>query len=270
LDDVVVVGGWANQLYHFHPKAAPQPDKPLMTTDADIYLRQQQLSHHPKIDARLKEAGFVERLAGSETPPVSTYILPDSKGFLVEFLTEASGSGIHSDGSRNVTVGIEGVTAQKLDYLNVARLQPWQVGPVGDPAYDWPQGVTVKIVNPACYIAQKILIHGRRSLRPKGSKDLLYIYDTIIRFADHLPEMAETWKALQTPQILSGTHVPTTLLSPKDVRTLQEYRRTYFETLQDTHHQAAALIKGAGRSEQASADDILAVLQAGLEVIFGP
>lgn len=264
-DNVVIIGGWASQLYDFHPLAAPQPDPPLMTLDADVYLEERPLSHMPKLNSRLAAYGFQEELAGSENPPVAKYHLPEAKGFFVEFLTDTTRRAPGSE--RDVTAGIEGVTAQKLDYLQLAMFQPWQVGPLSDPRFQWPAGAVVQIVNPTSYIVQKILTHGRRQLNKRG-KDVLYIYDTLIRFADRLPELREIWQAIQTPQITPGEHVPTRFLSETAVGQLQRSARSMVDRVRDTHTSAANLAKQAGRSAQPQPEDIRQVLEYGLGAIF--
>jgi hypothetical protein len=50
----------------------------------------------------------------------------------------------------------------------------------------------VQIANPDSFLAQKILIHGRRN-RQDRAKDILYMYDTIETFAARNNELRTEW-----------------------------------------------------------------------------
>jgi hypothetical protein len=50
----------------------------------------------------------------------------------------------------------------------------------------------VQIANPVSFLAQKILIHGRRN-RQDRAKDILYMHDTIETFAARIDELRTEW-----------------------------------------------------------------------------
>ncbi len=50
----------------------------------------------------------------------------------------------------------------------------------------------MQIANPVSFLAQKILIHGRRN-RQDRAKDILYMHDTIETFAARINELRTEW-----------------------------------------------------------------------------
>ena len=74
LGHLVIVGGWAHQLFRRHPSAIVPAYSPIQTRDADLALS---LTAPLKgdIGAALQAAGFEEHLSGDHTPPVAEYRL---------------------------------------------------------------------------------------------------------------------------------------------------------------------------------------------------
>lgn len=108
---LVIVGGWAHQLYRLHQTASVPNYAPLTTLDADIAFAEG-AAFQGNIKDRLVEAGFTEQLSGNHRPPVSQYTLGDeTAGFYAEFLTPLTGSGRTRTSKPLATVGNAGITA---------------------------------------------------------------------------------------------------------------------------------------------------------------
>ena len=144
-DRLVFVGGWAHRLHRFHRLAGPVPYLPVMTRDADIAVPEESL-WRGDIGEALSRAGFKEELSSEFRPPVAKYRLGgEGGGFFAEFLAPLRGSGLHRDGSPDVTVARAGITAQKLRHMDVLLLYPcappplrWRAAPAGPrPPVPW-------------------------------------------------------------------------------------------------------------------------------------
>jgi hypothetical protein len=75
LDQVVIVGGWAHQLYRLHPGAQQLEYQPLGTLDADVALPATLPVREPDIRERLLAYGFTEEILGYDHPPATHYCL---------------------------------------------------------------------------------------------------------------------------------------------------------------------------------------------------
>lgn len=64
LDRVVIVGGWAHQLYRLHPEAQELDYPPLSTLDADVAVPALLPVGEEDIRARLLTHGFFGRVYG--------------------------------------------------------------------------------------------------------------------------------------------------------------------------------------------------------------
>jgi hypothetical protein len=82
LDHVVIIGGWAHQLYHLHPHAQELTYAPLSTLDADVAVPADLPAWEQDIRARLVAEGFTEEFLGEDQPPATHYHLGgESSGF---------------------------------------------------------------------------------------------------------------------------------------------------------------------------------------------
>jgi hypothetical protein len=87
LDHVVIIGGWAHQLYRLHPHAQELTYPPLSTLDADVAVPADLPAREQDIRARLVAEGFTEEFLGEDQPPATHYHLGgESSGFYAEFL----------------------------------------------------------------------------------------------------------------------------------------------------------------------------------------
>lgn len=199
---VVFAGGWAYRLYRCHPLAHPPAYPPLMTKDTDIALDPLSVPSGQSIRDRLVEGGFVEDFTGDHRPPVTYYRFGgQSSPNFAEFLVPLAGGWAKRDGTTDATIKVGGINAQKLRHLELLLTAPWTVTLPG--SYDGSkeksaeaiplrESATLRLPNPASYIAQKILIHGYRT-RSQRAKDILYVHDTLETFADALPRIRTDW-----------------------------------------------------------------------------
>jgi len=253
LDQLVFVGGWAHRLYRLHPEASSPTYQPVLTRDADVAMP---LGAHPKgsIAKALREAGFRQDFRGEDTPPVIQYRLGgEDLGFYVEFLAPLVGSGLKRGGYPDITVAIAGVTAQKLRHLDLLLLKPWDVhldSTIGVPL-DSP--VEIRVPNPVCFIAQKLLIRRHRTLE-KQAQDVLYIHDTLDLFSGDLERLKTEWREKIRPALDSRT-----------AANIEQLPRELFATVDD-------VIRNASRIPQDRAltpDRLQAACSYGLDAIFG-
>lgn len=257
LDRVVIVGGWAHRLYRWHPLAQPLDYPPLMTRDLDVAITPNALPRGASVHERLTEAGFAEELSGEHDPPVSHYRLEPERGvFVVEFVTPLTGSSRKRSGAPDATEIIAGVSAQKLRYLELLAIAPWQVSLDPGRGLQLSSPATVRVPNPATYIAQKLLIRSKRKPAGKRAKDLLYIHDTIELFGDSLGDLNETWNHRVKPA-----------LEKKALRRLRESVDELLARASDDL--AAAVVEGRAASGRAlSVESVREVCRAGLDELL--
>lgn len=254
LGQLVVVGGWAQRLYRFHPLASAPAYWPIRTRDADLAFS---LDAPPSGDLghALEEAGFTLELLGEHVPPVTHYRLgAGDAGFYVEFLTSLHGSGTKRSGKPDATVAAAGITAQKLRHLDVLLTSPWSVR-LGA-AIDLPltKPAPVLVPNPVSFIVQKLLIHGERKPRKKA-QDLLYIHDTIELFGPSLDALVAVWVDTVRPALADRT-----------ARRAETVARALAEDVTDTIREASRI----PQDRRPLPEDIRAACHIGLEAVLGP
>ena len=189
LDQVVIVGGWAHRLYRLHPQAQELEYQPLGTLDADVALAATLPAGKPDIRERLLAHGFTEEFLGDDHPPATHYCLGgEVSGFYVEFLTPLTGSNYDRNQKRKATREIAGVASQQLRYIDVLLHHPWWISLESDGFRG-----RIQIANPVSFLAQKVLIQGKRE-REDRAKDILYMHDTLEVFGARLQEMRELWR----------------------------------------------------------------------------
>jgi hypothetical protein len=154
------------------------------------------------IKSALIAKGFKEDLSGDFRPPIASYSLGDEQGgFYAEFLTPLIGSGYKRGGATDATIQAAGISAQKIRHLDILMVDPWTVT-VGPPHNEVPIDVPTELLvaNPLCFMVQKFLIKKDRK-KAKQSQDLLYVYDTIQLFSQHLPQFKENWEKIVKPAL---------------------------------------------------------------------
>lgn len=253
LNHLVIVGGWAHRLYRFDRLAHAPAYRPLTTKDADVaFAPNAPLAGD--IGAALKAAGFAREFSGDDIPPVTEYKLGgEEQGFFAEFVTPLFGKGLKRDGSNDVTVKKAGITAQKLRYLDLLLTSPRsvQVSPeVGIPVQ---RSVAVRIPNPVSFIAQKLLIHGRRK-PDKRAQDALYVHDTLELFGRKLSALHVIWEKEVSPGV-----------PRKTTKAIERLRREQFAAVTDVHRAAARI----PQDRALTPDRLQAACAYGLDQIFG-
>ena len=96
------------------------------------------------------------------------------------------------------TVARAGVTAQRLRHLDLLLEAPWQVSLGAD--WGVAPDTSVRVPNPASFIAQRLLIHDQRLPRKK-SQDILYIHDTLELFGGQLDALGRLWRDALAPTL---------------------------------------------------------------------
>jgi hypothetical protein len=201
----------------------------------------------------LKAAGFDQEFSGDDIPPVTEYHLGgEEQGFFAEFLTPLLGDGLKRDGSPDVTLEKAGITAQKVRYLDLLLIFPWTVNVSPEVGVPVQQSIAVRIANPVSFIAQKLLIHGRRK-PDKRAQDALYIHDTLELFGGELQALRAIWQEEVSPG-----------LPGKTVKAIERLRREQFASVTDVHRTAARIPQGRALSP----DRLQAACAYGLEEIF--
>ncbi|MBM3746370.1 MAG: hypothetical protein FJW34_11290 [Acidobacteria bacterium] len=199
LDRIVIIGGWAHRLYRLHPRAQMLDYAPLTTLDTDIAVPAVLPVRERDIRDRLRAAGFVEEFFGDDQPPATHYRLGAEEGsFYVEFLAPLVGGEYDGRNKRTVTAQVGGVTVQRLRHISLLLDDPWEVDLDLAGVADGRR--TVRIAHPARFLAQKVLIHAKRS-RSNRAKDILYMHDTLEVFGLRLAELRAEWEATIAPQL---------------------------------------------------------------------
>jgi Nucleotidyltransferase len=249
LDHVVVVGGWAHQLYRLHPHAQELEYLPLMTLDTDVAVPAKLPVGEHDIRERLLAHGFTEELFGDSRPPATHYRLGGgATGFYAEFLTPLIGSQYDREHKRKVTMDIAGVISQQLRHIELLLHHPWSIDFESDALT-----AKIQVANPVSFLAQKVLIHHKRQ-REDRAKDILYMHDTFEVFGARLPEMQELWRDIVSPE-----------LNPRGIRTVSTASEALFGNLSDDIRRAAAISAERGLSPE----DIWEACRYGFTQVFG-
>jgi len=252
LDRVVIVGGWAHRLYRLHPYAQAVEYDPLTTLDTDVAIPADLPGTTEEIGQRLRAHGFTEEFLGDDRPPATHYRLGDeASGFYAEFLTPLLGSGYDRKNTWKATARVAGVTSQRLRHVDILLVDPWAIDFALAGIAE--ERKTVQIANPASFLAQKILIHSRRS-RDKRAKDILYIHDTLEVFGGRLEALNAQWQSSIAPR-LHRNHVNMVRKAPDRV----------FGGISDAIREAAII--AAGRD--LTPESVREACQFGLQQLFG-
>lgn len=157
----------------------------------------------------------------------------------------------------SATEEISGVIAQRLRHIDLLLMEPWSVELTAEKGYSvQPDGLIVRVANPACYLAQKLLVLSSRKPFDKG-KDVLYIHDTIRMFGSSLANLKQLWQAI----------APSVSLSTR--RELDRLIDARFREPNDSIHRAAQIAARSGRLSPPSAGELSDVCLLGLRDIFG-
>jgi hypothetical protein len=198
---LIFIGGWGHRLHTLHPKANKLDYQPVFTRDTDLAFHSK-IPLKGDIKSALLAKGFKEDLSGDFRPPIASYTLGEEQGgFYAEFLTPLIGSRYKRGGAADATLEAAGISAQKIRHLDILMVDPWTVS-VGPPHNEVPLDMSteLQVANPLCFMVQKFLIRKDRK-KAKQSQDLLYVYDTIQLFFQHLPQFKSDWEKVVKPAL---------------------------------------------------------------------
>jgi hypothetical protein len=252
LDQIVIIGGWAHRLYRLHPSARSVEYPPLTTLDTDVALPLRFEVNEQDMRERLVANGFREEFLGDHQPPATHYRLGDAKSeFYAEFLAPLIGSQYDRKGIVKATGRVGGVTSQKLRHLDLLLTTPWHVELDESKGFPFAAPKRVQIPNPTCFLAQKLLIHPKRS-PDERAKDILYTHDTLEIFSARIQDLNEIWRSVRLQQ--NARQRASVELAPKRL----------FGQLSDSVRESARMAVGRALSAQA----ILETCNLGLSRIF--
>jgi hypothetical protein len=135
-------------------------------------------------------------------------------------------------GKQNATLRVGGVSSQNLRYIEVLLALPWSLALSAATGFPLANETPVQIANPVSFLAQKILIHRRRT-RDERAKDILYMHDTIETFATTIDELRAEWVTNIRPE-----------LHANNVRTVQSAATTLFGAVTDPIRAASRIVQG--------------------------
>ncbi|HEV8663668.1 MAG TPA: GSU2403 family nucleotidyltransferase fold protein [Candidatus Methylomirabilis sp.] len=204
LDSLVLVGGFAVRLYRFHPRAASTGIVPLITFDADFVAPPElEIKAGRRLSDLVAAADLEPNFFGDYKPPVMKFFPKEGETprrgaaqdqYYVEFLTPLIGAGTDRAGNVVGTREIQkGVTAQRLRYLDLLTVSPWQIPLVRLPGMGAKvgDGNFVKVPDPGLFIVQKVLISRETGRQEERPKDMAYIYEVLALFRGELRQLAE-------------------------------------------------------------------------------
>ena len=201
LVEVIVVGGWAHRLHTHHPLATATGN-PLHTLDADLFVPAPSRSSAIRV-AALVDAGFDVKLGGLDAAPVTEYVLRPgtvAAGGIhkLEFLAHRRGAEVVR-GRRRLTTRVGDAVAQLLPLLDVMAHQPWTLNLSDELGYPTgANGLSIRVVAPAVYIAHKLMVLPERGNVVKRIQDVRYLYESLMRFAPALDQLAISWRGRST------------------------------------------------------------------------
>ena len=254
LEEIVIIGGWAHQLYRLHPSAQALEYVPLTTLDADVALPSALAVSGQSIRERLLANGFSEELFGDDKPPATHYALREGRtGFFAEFLTPLRGSEYHRRGERKATKRIAGVVSQQLRYVEILLHAPWSIEIDQSAGFPLPGRRRVQVANPAGFLAHKVLVHQKRG-RAKFAKDILYIHDTLEIFGATLSDLNQEWRDEVRPR-----------LHERAARTVERAASKLFGEMSESVREAGRMLT----IRRITPEAIRQTCQFGLEQVFG-
>jgi hypothetical protein len=127
---------------------------------------------------------------------------------------------------------VGGVSSQPLRYIEVLLAAPWSLALSAATGFPLANETPVQIANPVSFLAQKVLIHRRRT-RDERAKDILYMHDTIETFATKIDELRAEWVTNIRPE-----------LHANNVRTVQSAATTLFGAVTDPIRAASRIVQG--------------------------
>jgi Nucleotidyltransferase len=100
---------------------------PLTTLDGDVAVPAKLKAEQETVRERLLKTGFTEEFVGEDKPPATHYHYGPSGGFYVEFLSPLTGGEYDRQGKRKATQEVSGISSQRLRYIEILLLAPWEI-----------------------------------------------------------------------------------------------------------------------------------------------
>jgi Nucleotidyltransferase len=166
-------------------------------------------------------------------------------------LSPLIGSEYDRDGNRRATTRVAGVTSQNLRYVEVLLNSPWTVQLSRENDFSFERSKQVRIAHPTRFVAQKLLIHGKRDRRSRA-KDILYLHDTIELLGGSLSVLRDEWNRLRQE------------LSDGEIRVVERAVDTMFPKITDDIRSAVQMAAGRALTPQA----VQELCRAGLKTVF--
>jgi len=179
LPRLVVVGGFAVELFHLHPALRSAAAGVLTTRDLDLAAPDDlSIAGGKSLGRLLGEAGFREQLKGNAPVPFSELSPPVAwgAGYGVEILIPRYGP------KGNEVTRFHDLGAACLRYVDLLLADPWVLTKAVCPAL--PADMAVRVVHPAAYLAQKLLTLEDRADPHKQRKDRAYCFSVVARAVD--------------------------------------------------------------------------------------
>lgn len=255
-DHLVVVGGWAHELHRYGDLARPLDFEPLRTEDVDLVASETLDSAHYELDRELAKQGFRAEPSGDDTPPATRYVLESDPSFYVQFLAPRVGSGESRTEKRRRNVQLAGVVAERLRHVDLLAIRPWRVelvGSAGFPVESRP--LVVQVANATSFVAQKLLIAPQRS-PPERAKDIAYVYETLVLFAENLERLGALW------------HEIAASMPRKTAQNVVKRARSLGAAVTDDIRATAGILQAHGRPHQPTPEAIRRGLDLGLSRIL--
>jgi hypothetical protein len=190
---MVLVGGWVPYFYRYLPAVSAPTHDPILTLDFDLATpdRLVQSGGRP-LDKLLTSSEFT--VIRAMDPPIPRYQHlrrgdKDLAPVHFEFLASLTGPEADQRGESNALREIQpGLQAQRLRYLELLLHEPLEMSTERVPDLLVTPPVVLRIPNPASYLIQKGLIHGRR--RPeRAEKDSAYVHEVALLWSGQEPEV---------------------------------------------------------------------------------
>ena len=116
---------------------------------------------------------------------------------------------------------------------------PWNLTLSANDGFPLAHEARVQITNPVSFLAQKILIHGRRS-RDERAKDILYMHDTIETFANGTDVLQAEWVANVRHELRANS-----------LRTVQRAAASLFGEITDSIRTASRIVQSRNLTPEA-------------------
>jgi hypothetical protein len=175
-------------------------------------------------------------------------------GFSLEFLSPLVAGAHRRGGGADATARVSGVSVQKLRHLELLLHAPVTVELSEAIGFPVRRALAIRVASPAAYVVQKVLALPSRNPAHQP-KDLLYLHDTFVVFADALQHVRGQWDDLRPH------------MRPRQATGFAKQARRLGSGTSDLAREAARM--ATGRPRPPTPEQLTAVLRAGFGGAFG-